>query len=151
MRWLVAVSAVALAGCGFAIVVKRTEYGGTIELNGDRQKSMEIANGHMSEHCGASNYTVVSEGYQPSEAPRNPNAGPPPTIWTIHYRCNGMVGPQPGAPAAYPQDPTAPPPYPQDPQPYPADPDAPYVSQPYGQDPAAPPPPPPPPPQNGPY
>lgn len=150
MRWLVTISVVALAGCGIATVVNRTQYGGTIELNGDRQKAMEIANGHMSGHCGANNYTVVSEGYQPSEAPRNPNAGPPPTIWTIHYQCNGMVGPTPGAPAAYPQDPNAPQPYPQDPtapQPYPADPNAPYVSQPYS-DPNAPPPPPP---QNGPY
>jgi hypothetical protein len=131
-------------GCGRVTVVQRSRYGGVLELDGDRQKAVDLANGEMSSQCGASNYTVTSEGYQPSRAPRARNAGPPPMVWTIEFQCNQLVGPRPDTPA------------PGYPQPYPQEPGA---APPYAPDPGTPPPvyqdpnaaPPPPPPATGPY
>src|SRR5262245_7471025 len=53
---------IALAACGSARVIQRTQVGGVIELQGDRGKAMEQANQEMATHCGPNNYTIVSEG-----------------------------------------------------------------------------------------
>ena len=52
----------ALAACGSARVIQRTQYGGVIALQGDRSKAMEQAHKEMSAHCGANNYQIVQEG-----------------------------------------------------------------------------------------
>src|SRR5262245_65187571 len=52
----------ALAACGSARVIQRTQAGGIIELEGDRGKAMEQANQEMAAHCGPNNYTIVQEG-----------------------------------------------------------------------------------------
>ena len=52
----------ALAACGSAKVIQRTQTGGVIQLDGDRGKAMEQANGEMSRHCGPGNYTITQEG-----------------------------------------------------------------------------------------
>ena len=52
----------ALAACGSARVIQRTQAGGVIELQGDRGKAMEQANQEMAAHCGPNNYTIVQEG-----------------------------------------------------------------------------------------
>lgn len=52
----------ALAACGSARVIQRTQAGGVIELQGDRNKAMEQANQEMAAHCGPNNYTIVQEG-----------------------------------------------------------------------------------------
>src|SRR4029079_13771283 len=55
----------ALGACGTARIVAKTPVGGTIELEGDHNKAMEQANQEMAEHCGLSNFTVLSEGAEP--------------------------------------------------------------------------------------
>ena len=50
------------AACGAARTVNRNQYGGTIALEGDRNKAMERAHQQMTAHCGPNNYTIVSEG-----------------------------------------------------------------------------------------
>jgi hypothetical protein len=51
-----------VAACGSARVMKRTQYGGVIALQGDRGKAMEQAHKEMAGHCGAGNYTITQEG-----------------------------------------------------------------------------------------
>lgn len=51
-----------VAACGSARIVKRTQYGGVIALQGDRGKAMEQAHNEMGAHCGAGNYSIVQEG-----------------------------------------------------------------------------------------
>jgi hypothetical protein len=51
-----------VAACGSARIVKRTQYGGVIALQGDRGKAMEQAHKEMGTHCGAGNYSIVQEG-----------------------------------------------------------------------------------------
>jgi hypothetical protein len=51
-----------VAACGSARVVKRTQYGGVIALQGDRAKAMEQAHKEMSMHCGVQNYSIIQEG-----------------------------------------------------------------------------------------
>src|SRR5262245_61756704 len=53
---------VALAACGSAKVIQRTQTGGVIELQGDRGKAMEQANSEMAAHCGPNNFTITQEG-----------------------------------------------------------------------------------------
>ena len=53
---------VALAACGSARVISRTQAGGVIELQGDRGKAMEQANSEMNAHCGPGNFTITQEG-----------------------------------------------------------------------------------------
>ena len=53
---------VALAACGSARVISRTQSGGIIELQGDRGKAMEQANSEMNAHCGPGNFTITQEG-----------------------------------------------------------------------------------------
>src|SRR5215208_4873248 len=61
-RSLLFVSLVSLAvGCGYARLVYRTQTGGTLALEGERDKAMEDAAQQMSAHCRGP-YTIVSEG-----------------------------------------------------------------------------------------
>lgn len=57
-----ALVAVSIAACGSARVIKRTQYGGVIALQGDRGKAMEQAHKEMGGHCGPGNYSIVQEG-----------------------------------------------------------------------------------------
>jgi hypothetical protein len=111
----------ALAACGSARVIQRTQTGGVIELQGDRGKAMEQANQEMASHCGPNNYTIVQEGEEAigtdtysredtSAAATQSRSGRSQyadssttgqtstrtaTAWRVHYSCNGAGGPQP--------------------------------------------------------
>jgi hypothetical protein len=128
----------ALAACGSARVIQRTQAGGVIELQGDRGKAMEQANSEMSAHCGPNNYTIVQEGEEAvgtdtytredtSAAATQSRSGRTQyadqtttgqqstrtaTAWRVHYQCNNAAGPAPMAQpaAAGPQQPPPPPP-----------------------------------------
>src|SRR5678815_2484557 len=104
----------ALAACGSARVIQRTQYGGVIELQGDRGKAMEQANQDMASHCGPNNFTIVQEGeeavgtdtvtredssgvQQQSRSGRTTTSGESSTqqtstrtatAWRVHYQCN---------------------------------------------------------------
>lgn len=127
----------ALAACGSARVIQRTQAGGVIELQGDRGKAMEQANQEMASHCGPNNYTIVQEGEEAvgtdtytredtsggsstSRDGRHTSGGSTTTgqqstrtatAWRVHYQCNGVQGPAP-MPAAAPQGGGPPPPPP---------------------------------------
>jgi hypothetical protein len=94
--WLAGVLAT-LAACGTARVIQKMPTNGVIELQGDHNKAMEQANEEMAMHCGAGNFTVLSEGYEAvspdagsAAAPAAPPAAPPtgPTAWRIRYQCD---------------------------------------------------------------
>lgn len=112
---------IALAGCGSARYVQRTQYGGTIALNGDRGKAMEAATKDMQAHCPGG-YQVLQEGevaigtdtgarsdtYQNRDGSVTQQAGQSTrtaTEWRVTYQCNGApVAPAP-APAGPPPAP----------------------------------------------
>lgn len=123
---------VALAACGSARVISRTQAGGVIELQGDRGKAMEQANQEMSAHCGPGNFTITQEGEEAigtdtvqtedtAEDTRTSRSGRrqstdsstvattstrTATAWRVHYQCNGAAGgPPPPGPAAPPPPP----------------------------------------------
>ena len=124
---------VALAACGSARVIQRTQSGGVIELNGDRGKAMEQANSEMASHCGPNNFTITQEGEEAvgtdtiqqqntsedtavskngrrsatDTATTNTPSTRTATAWRVHYQCNGAGAgaPPPGGPP-----PAAPPP-----------------------------------------
>lgn len=124
----------ALAACGTARVIQRTQTGGVIELNGDRGKAMEQANQAMASHCGPNNFTVVQEGEEAvgtdtytsvdeqsgsktSKDGRRTKSDTSTTAqqstrtataWRVHYQCGG--GSAPVGDAAPPPPPAAPPP-----------------------------------------
>ena len=133
---------VALAACGSARVISRTQSGGIIELQGDRGKAMEQANSEMNAHCGPGNFTITQEGEEAigtdtvqqqntAEDTKTSRSGRrsstdsttvgttstrTATAWRVHYQCNGAAGagaPPPAAPPP-PADPNAgaPPPAP---------------------------------------
>ena len=103
----------ALAACGSAKVIQRTQAGGVIELQGDRGKAMEQANSEMASHCGPNNYTILQEGEeaigtdtyvredtnaasQTSRSGRSTQSGSTTTgqqstrtatAWRVHYQC----------------------------------------------------------------
>ena len=113
---------VALAACGSARVIQRTQAGGVIELQGDRSKAMEQANQEMASHCGPNNYTIVQEGEEAigtdtytqqntqdtehtSRSGRTTTADSQTqgvqstrtaTAWRVHYQCNNAGAPPPG-------------------------------------------------------
>ena len=115
-----------LAACGSAKVISRTQTGGVIELQGDRGKAMEQANGEMSAHCGGpGSYTIVQEGEEAvgtdtfvredtAEDTKTSRTGRrsstdtttvgqtstrTATAWRVHYQCAGAAGgPPPGGP-----------------------------------------------------
>ena len=125
----------ALAACGSARVIQRTQQGGVIELQGDRGKAMEQANGEMASHCGPNNYTIVQEGeeaigtdtysrqdtnsggtsngrsYQEGSTTQGQQSTRTATAWRVHYQCNNAGGPAP-MPAAAPAGGGPPPPPP---------------------------------------
>lgn len=116
----------ALAACGSAKVINRTQTGGVIQLDGDRGKAMEQANSEMAKHCGPGNYTITQEGEEAigtdtysredtasdssvSRSGRHASSDSTTTgvqstrtatAWRVHYTCNGAGGPPPGGPAA---------------------------------------------------
>jgi hypothetical protein len=116
------------AACGTARVVNRNQYGGTIALEGDRNKAMERAHQAMSAHCGPNNYTIVSEGetvigsdsaassetVQHKDGTVTQEAGQSTrdaVEWRVVYQCAGApAGPPPEQQA--PQGPPPPPPGP---------------------------------------
>jgi hypothetical protein len=130
----------ALAACGSARVIQRTQAGGVIELSGDRGKAMEQANQEMASHCGPNNFTIVQEGEEAvgtdTYSQQNTNYGQgtstspdgqqqvtqggqqtnavqstrTATAWRVHYQCNGAGGPPP--PGAAPPPPAGAPPAP---------------------------------------
>lgn len=96
---------IALAGCGSARYVQRTQFGGTIALNGDRGKAMEAATKDMQAHCPGG-YQVLQEGevpigtdtgarsdtYQNRDGSVTQQAGQSTrtaTEWHVQYQCNG--------------------------------------------------------------
>jgi hypothetical protein len=118
-----------LAACGTARIVNRNQYGGTIALEGDRNKAMERAHQAMSAHCGPNNYTIVSEGEtvigQDSAASSETVQHKDGTVtqeagsstrdaveWRVVYQCGNAPagGPPPGPPPGPPQPPPGPPP-----------------------------------------
>ncbi|MDB4963281.1 MAG: hypothetical protein JWP01_3280 [Myxococcales bacterium] len=130
---------VVLAACGSARVIQRNQNGGVIELQGDRGKAMEDANGQMASHCGPNNWQITQEGEEAigtdtfvredtttdSATSRNGRRSASDstttgqqstrtaTAWRIHYQCNGAAGgPPPGGPGGPPPGPQpgAPPP-----------------------------------------
>lgn len=136
-RGLLVGSLMALAACGAARVIQRTQAGGVIELQGDRGKAMEQANQEMAAHCGPNNFMIEREGEEvvgqntvvredtatdsaTSKSGRRSatdttttttqstrNA----TAWRVHYVCaNAAVGAGGPPPAAPPGEPPPPPP-----------------------------------------
>lgn len=129
---------VALAACGSARVIQRTQAGGVIELNGDRGKAMEQANQEMASHCGPNNFTITQEGEEAigtdtinqqntsedtavskngrrsatDTSSTNTTSTRTATAWRVHYQCNGAGAgaPPPAAPPPPAGDPNAPPP-----------------------------------------
>lgn len=133
-----------LAACGSAKVIQRTEGGGVIELQGDRNKAMEQATAEMSAHCGGpGSWRVTQEGEEvigqdtfvredTSEASKSSRSGRRSrtettttgqtstrnaTAWRVHYMCNSAAG---APPPPMDGDPGAPPPPPGDAPPPPA-------------------------------
>ena len=131
---------VALAACGSAQVIQRTQQGGVIELQGDRGKAMEQANQEMASHCGPNNFTVTQEGYEAigtdtyttqnaQDTEHTSHSGRTTTdqqttqgvtstrtaqAWRVHYQCNGAAGAPPPPPPGGDQGPPPPPPPPGD-------------------------------------
>jgi hypothetical protein len=108
------------SGCilGSARPVQRTQTGGVIALEGDRQKAMEEASQHMAAHCQGP-YTIVEEGehvvgsetrggsdtYVAHDGTLVEDHGQSTrqaTEWRIRYVCGGGTAPPPGAEGEYP-------------------------------------------------
>jgi hypothetical protein len=107
----------ALAACGSARLIQQTPQGGTLELQGDRNKAMEDANNQMAAQCGPNNYTIVQQGEEPvgtdtytqadqqttDRTSRNGRRNRSNTqtqevtstrtavAWRVHYQCNGAM------------------------------------------------------------
>jgi hypothetical protein len=107
----------ALAACGSARLIQQTPQGGTLELQGDRNKAMEDANNQMAAQCGPNNYTIVQQGEEPvgtdtytradqSTVDQTSRSGRTTTsdtsqqqvsstrtavAWRVHYQCNGAM------------------------------------------------------------
>ncbi len=118
----------ALAACGSARIIQMTPNGGIIELHDDRSKAMEQAMHDMNAKCGANNFTIVKEGYDPigvgmeqdpaTATSNGSDSGH--TEWRIHFQCNGVTtSPPPSDLPPGPPSPNQPPPMPP-----PADPNA---------------------------
>jgi hypothetical protein len=129
----------ALGACGSARLIQQTPQGGTLELQGDRNKAMEDANNQMSAQCGPNNYTIVLQGFEPvgtdtytqadqstsDQTSRNGRrttsdtqtqqvtSTREATVWRVHYQCNGAMpaaGQMPPQQMPPPQQPPAGPP-----------------------------------------
>ncbi|TMQ03460.1 MAG: hypothetical protein E6J91_46895 [Deltaproteobacteria bacterium] len=100
-RRAIGVGLAALAACGTARVLHQTPYEGVIELQGDHNKAMEQANEEMAAHCGLSNFTVVHDGFESTDAAPTADAQTehPEAAWRVHYEC-GSGPPTAAAPPA---------------------------------------------------
>lgn len=132
--------AASLGACGSARYIQRTQTGGTIELQGDRNKAMEQANGLMSSHCGGpGSFTIVQEGEeaigtdtfqrqdtnygqgttssgnqsvtQGGSSTTGQTSTRTATAWRVHYQCGvAAAAPMAPPPGAPPGPPPGPPP-----------------------------------------
>ena len=118
---LLACGALFLASaCGAARVVRQTQTGGEIALEGERQKAMEDAHAQMQAHCQGP-YTIVEQGevvvgtdtvsadesYVDEDGTVVNEGGESTrqaTEWRIKYVC-GNAGPPPGPAAPEPYEP----------------------------------------------
>lgn len=118
---MLSICAVLLLGaCGTARVVRRTQTGGVLALEGERNKAMEQANQMMMQHCQGP-YTIVEEGehvvgtetshsdesYVTEEGTVVNEGGEvtrEATEWRIRYVCGASAAPPPqGPPGGYPE------------------------------------------------
>ncbi len=123
-RSLLLGSLMVLAACGAARVIHQDQTGGVIELQGDQGQAMQQANQQMATHCGANNFTVVSQGEEAigtdtitqqsqatdSTTSRNGRQSSTDstattqqstrtaTAWRVHYQCGGAGAPPPAPP-----------------------------------------------------
>ncbi len=90
-----AVAALLTACAGNAVVIDRTTAGGTIVLEGPRDRARGIAEREMAAHCGDGRFVVVHEGdavvrTEPTGEPAV-DGGPVPTRDVterrLHYEC----------------------------------------------------------------
>jgi hypothetical protein len=104
-------------GCGSARVVKRTQYGGTIALQGDQNKAMEDAHAKMNAHCGSQGYTITEEGEvvvgsdtaygedteydEDGSTTEGGSTTRDATEWRVTYECGQAGGPPPAAGPGY--------------------------------------------------
>jgi hypothetical protein len=135
-RGLMIGSLMALAACGTARVIHQDQAGGVIELQGDHGKAMEQAGQQMATHCGANNFTVVSQGEEAigtdtytredqatdSKTSRNGRRSATDTTttgqqstrtataWRVHYQCGTGAPMGAGGPPPGEPPPAAPPP-----------------------------------------
>ncbi len=79
-----------LAGCGNAVVIERTEVGGVIVLEGDRDRARPIALREAAAHCGDGKFVVVHEGDEVYDRTPGVDGGPAieHTEHRLHYRCD---------------------------------------------------------------
>ena len=124
--------AAVLSACGTARYVSRSQYGGTIALEGDRNKAMEAANQDMAGHCGGpTTYQIVQEGevvvgtytteqddvhthHNGSTTTVEETTTHPTTEWRVTYQCAGAPA---GSQSQIAPPPMAPPPQPAPPPP----------------------------------
>lgn len=119
---MLSICAVLLLGaCGTARVVRRTQTGGVLALEGERNKAMEQAHQMMMQHCQGP-YTIVEEGehvvgtetshsdesYVTEEGTVVNEGGEvtrEATEWRIRYVCGASAAPPPpqGPPGGYPE------------------------------------------------
>lgn len=118
-RSLIVGSLMALAACGTARVIHQDQVGGVIELQGDHGKAMDQASQEMAVHCGANNFTVMSQGEEAigtdtvtredqatdSKTSRSGRRSASDTTttaqqstrtataWRVHYQCGGAGAP----------------------------------------------------------
>jgi hypothetical protein len=105
----IACGALLAAACGSARLVRRTQTGGVIALQGDRQKAMEDAQRMMADHCRGP-YTIVEEGEHVvgtdtaggsetyvdeygNEYQEGGQSTREATEWRVHYECGAAQPP----------------------------------------------------------
>ena len=111
--FVMAAALAVVVGCSGYRYVHRTQTGGTIALQGDRNAAMEKAKAAMSQHCGGT-FTVVEEGeavvgedtyaredtHTDKRGDEHTSAGASTrqaTEWRVTYVC-GAVAPTPAPP-----------------------------------------------------
>lgn len=127
---LALLAATLLGACGTARYVNRTQYGGVIALEGDRNKAMENAHQQMASHCGPGQYTIIREGetvvgqdqvarsdtYQEKDGESQvaSSSTRDAVEWRVEYQCAGAPAPAPAPGPApdeqYPEQAPPPPP-----------------------------------------
>jgi len=123
-RGLLLGSFMVVAACGAARVIHQDQTGGVIELQGDQGQAMQQATQQMAAHCGANNFTIMSQGEeaigtdtitQQSQATDSTTSRSgrtsstdttattqqstrTATAWRVHYQCGGAGAPPPAPP-----------------------------------------------------